>query len=69
MRLNNLKNKKILILGLGKEGKDTLMFLKELFPEKPLAVADALEFEKMPSETKAFLKNPIQVCFLCRVVR
>jgi len=57
MRLNNLKNKKILILGLGKEGKDTLMFLKELFPEKPLAVADALEFEKMPSETKAFLKN------------
>lgn len=40
MRLNELKNKKILILGFGREGKDTLLFLKKLFPEKKIGIAD-----------------------------
>src|SRR4030042_1798668 len=52
MKLNELKNpegkllasygagKKILILGLGKEGLDTLTFLRKLFPDKIIGVGD-----------------------------
>lgn len=40
MRLDKLKDKKILILGFGREGKDTSLFLKKLFPKKVLGVAD-----------------------------
>ncbi len=38
--LENLKNKKILILGFGREGKDTFLFLRKLFPKKVLGIAD-----------------------------
>lgn len=37
-------SKKILILGFGKEGQDTLKFLKKLFPEKVIGVADQKQF-------------------------
>ena len=40
MLLNELKNKSILILGFGREGKDTFLFLRRLFPQKTLAIAD-----------------------------
>ena len=40
MKLNELKNKKILILGFGREGKDTFLFLRKLFPKKILGIAD-----------------------------
>ncbi|MFH1180925.1 MAG: UDP-N-acetylmuramoyl-L-alanine--D-glutamate ligase [bacterium] len=40
MKLNELKNKKIVILGFGREGKDTLLFLKKLFPKKKIGIAD-----------------------------
>lgn len=43
MLLQELKNKKILILGFGREGKDTLLFLKKLFPKKVLGIADMKE--------------------------
>ena len=35
-----LKEKRILILGLGKEGKSTYALLRNLFPDKKIAVAD-----------------------------
>jgi len=45
MELNELKDKKILILGFGREGKDTLFFLKKLFPKKKIDIADQ-KFDK-----------------------
>lgn len=36
--IEHLKNKKILILGFGVEGKSTYNFLRKHFPEKPLAI-------------------------------
>ncbi len=38
--LNYIENKKILILGFGKEGESTYKLLKKYFPEKNLFVAD-----------------------------
>ena len=38
--LENLKNQKILILGFGREGRDTFLFLRKLFPNKVLGIAD-----------------------------
>lgn len=40
MKLSELENKSILILGFGREGRDTFLFLKKLFPNKKLAIAD-----------------------------
>lgn len=38
--LEELRDKSILILGFGREGQDTFLFLRKLFPDKRLAVAD-----------------------------
>ncbi|MDI6602852.1 MAG: Mur ligase family protein [Patescibacteria group bacterium] len=38
--LNEFKNKKILILGFGKEGRDNFGFLRKLFSEKIIGIAD-----------------------------
>lgn len=40
MKLQNLENKKILILGFGREGKDTLLFLRKKFPRQVFGIAD-----------------------------
>jgi UDP-N-acetylmuramoylalanine--D-glutamate ligase len=40
MKIETLKNKKILILGFGREGKDTFEFLRKIFPEKNFGIAD-----------------------------
>jgi len=40
MKLKELGNKKILILGFGREGEDTLLFLRKKFPHKNIDIAD-----------------------------
>jgi UDP-N-acetylmuramoylalanine--D-glutamate ligase len=43
MQIEKLKNKKILILGFGKEGKDTFHFLRKIFPKMTIGIADRNE--------------------------
>ena len=45
MKLGELKNKSILILGFGREGRDSFKFLRKMFPEKVLGIADRLEIK------------------------
>ncbi len=40
MKVSELKDKKILILGFGREGLDTFLFLRKLFPGKVIGIAD-----------------------------
>ena len=40
MRIQDLKKKKVLILGFGREGKDTLLFLRKKFPKKVIGIVD-----------------------------
>lgn len=47
MNLNYLKNKRILILGFGREGQDTFLFLRKMFPEKIIGIADRLEIKDL----------------------
>jgi UDP-N-acetylmuramoyl-L-alanine---L-glutamate ligase len=49
MTLEELKDKKILILGFGREGMDTFLFLKNLFPDKKLGIADKNKRAFLPS--------------------
>jgi len=47
MKLDNLRQNwrkaRILILGFGREGRDTFLFLRKLFPDKILGIADKKE--------------------------
>lgn len=54
MKLNELKEKKILILGFGREGMDNFLFLRKLFPNKTLGIADRLEFKNLKLKTKNY---------------
>ena len=61
MKLNELKNKKILILGLGREGIDTFKFLRKLFPKKVLGLADQTENKKQKTKNKKMIEKDKKV--------
>jgi len=52
MRLKELRNKKILILGLGQEGMSSFLFLRKLFPEMKIGLADKLPLKQLNKETR-----------------
>ncbi len=47
MKLNELSNKSILILGLGREGLSVLEYLKKKFPNKKIDIADKKEYSAL----------------------
>ena len=61
MKLTQLKNKKILILGFGKEGKDNYLALRNLFPEKVLGIADKQEISNFQFPISNLLKKDKRV--------
>ena len=52
MKINEIRNKKILILGLGKEGRDTFKFLRKIFPKKIIGIADKLGIKDLRFKIK-----------------
>jgi UDP-N-acetylmuramoylalanine--D-glutamate ligase len=52
MKLETLKDKKIIILGFGKEGRDTFKFLKKVFPKKVIGIGDQLKIKDLPKRSK-----------------
>jgi len=57
MKLETLKNKNILILGLGREGKDNLYFLRKMFPKKKIGIGDEREKREFSSAEKKILEK------------
>lgn len=54
MTIRELKNKKVLILGFAREGRDTYKFLRKHFPSKVIGIAD--QKESLPSLPKKRVK-------------
>lgn len=57
MKFPELSDPSVLILGLGREGQSTWRFLRALFPDKTLGVADRLELANLPRETAELLRG------------
>ena len=55
--LNKLKNKKVLILGLGVEGLATYKFLRKLFPKKIIGLADKLQLHQLNTKLGKLIKQ------------
>ncbi len=56
--LEKFESKKIIILGFGREGIDSFLFFKKLFPKMILAIGDRQEFKELGTEAKkAINKN------------
>lgn len=57
MQILDLKNKKILILGLGREGLSTLRFLRKQFPVKIIGVADQKQLAQLAKSTQKIITS------------
>jgi len=61
MKLDELKAKKVLILGLGREGIDNFLFLRKIFPKKILGVGDKLEIKNLKLKIQNLIKKDKKV--------
>ncbi len=52
MKLQELKDKKILVLGFGREGRDSFLALRKMFPDKIIGVADEKEISAPDKNVK-----------------
>lgn len=57
MKIGDFVNKKLSILGLGKEGLSSYYFFRYLFPNKILGFADILPRERLPQKIKAIVSQ------------
>ena len=57
MKIKELSNKKIIILGMGREGLDTLKFLRKHFPKKTIGIGDQLELKELSNKTQKIIKE------------
>lgn len=61
MKFSELKNKTIVILGLGQEGLETLIFFRSIFPDKQIGIVDKVPFNSLSSEFKSIISSDIHV--------
>ena len=59
--ISRFENKKILVLGFGEEGMDTLTFLRENASCKKIGVADALSYNEFGVGAKRQLKEDVNL--------
>ena len=64
MKINSLEKKKVLILGIGREGADSFVFLRKKFPKKKLFIADKKNLEEMDLKTRKLLNDKNVELFL-----
>jgi UDP-N-acetylmuramoyl-L-alanine---L-glutamate ligase len=57
MNLKYLENKKILILGFGREGQDTLFFLRKILSQNILTIGDKTNFKNFDKKIQNIIKN------------
>jgi len=57
MKLTDFKNKKIIILGMGREGIDNFLFLKKSFPDKVIGIGDRKHYEELDSNAKKCIEK------------
>jgi len=57
MKLSELEKKSILILGFGREGQDSFLFLRKKFPGKTIGIADQLTPTKLSRTAKKLLQK------------
>ncbi len=61
--VSDLKNKKVLVVGLGKEGIDNILFLKKKGICSRLGVADRRSYEKLSEEEKSLIQEGVSLHF------
>jgi UDP-N-acetylmuramoylalanine--D-glutamate ligase len=57
MKLENLENKSLLILGFGKEGMSSLNFFRRIFPKKVIGIGDRKDIKNLKPKIKNLLKK------------
>ena len=57
MRLDLIEKKKIIILGLAREGESTFFFLRKKFPKKKIGLADQKDFSQLSKNFQKIIKK------------
>ncbi len=57
MKGENLKKKKVLILGFGREGRDVFSFLRKRFPGGKIGIADRASLRELPPVARRLLEK------------
>ncbi len=61
MLIDELENKEILVLGLGREGVSTFQFLRRRFPDKVIGLTDQLSGNQLEEQARKIIENDERV--------